>query len=141
MKRLILSGLVCLGGLSAAASESAFETAVQSGSWQGCVYEDGDTPYPIRLTARGEDFFVSYPELDCIGGHNAGLKPDGFDAMEVIVLNTARRCATNLPLRYTLRPDGLRIDYFAGAAGTYALLHPVLPGMPAPECDLPDAVS
>lgn len=141
MKRLLLAGLFCLGGLSAEASESAFKAAVQAGSWQGCVYEEGYTPYPISLTARGEDFFVSYPALDCIGGHNAGLKPDGFDAVEVIVLNAAQRCATNLPLRYTLRPDGLRIDYFAGATGTYALLHPALPGMPAPDCAEPDAVS
>ena len=141
MKRLFLAGLLWLGGLSAAASESAFDAAVQAGSWQGCVYEEGYTPYPIRLTVRGEDFFVSYPELDCIGSHNAGLKPDGFDAMEVIVVNTAQRCATNLPLRYTLRPDGLRIDYFAGARGTYALLHPSLPGTPAPDCDQQHAVS
>ena len=115
--------------------------ATQAGQWHGCVYEEGFAPYPIILTPRGADFFVSYPEWRCIGGHNAGLRAEGYDAVEVIVVNPDQRCASNLPLRYTIQPDSLRIDYFGGENGTYALLRPSLPGATPPACDKAEAIS
>ena len=128
-------------GLPAVAGSPAFDAAVKTGHWQGCVYEEGYAPYPIVLTARGSDFFVTYPELSCIGGHNAGTPPEGFDAMEIIVVDEAGRCATNLALRYSLEPGGLRIDYYQGAPGTFAMLHPALPGANPPACNEAEAIS
>ena len=133
--------LACLAGLPALAGSPSFETAVHTGQWHGCVYEDGHAPYPIVLTPRGADFFVAYPELDCTGGHNVRLRPEGFDAMEIIIANKAGRCATNLPLRYTLESDGLRIDYFGAASGTYAMLRPAASKANPPACDMAEAVS
>ena len=133
--------LLVVPALAAQAGPSSFSMAARTGPWHGCVFEDGFAPYPIVLTPRGEDFFVSYPELHCIGGHNASLKPDGYDAVEVIIVNPDQRCATNLPLQYTIQPDSLRIDYFGGEDGTYALLRPSLPGATPPACDKAEAVS
>lgn len=141
MKVLVPALLACLAGVTAHAENPSFEQAIRGGQWHGCVYEDGYAPYSIVLTPRGADFFVSYPELDCTGGHNVRLGPDGFDAMEIIIANRSGRCASNLPLRYTMRPDHLRIDYFGGESGTYAMLRPAASEATPPACNKAEAVS
>ena len=142
LKLCAAAALIGVAGPSSAhAEKSAFEQAVETGGWQGCVFEEGFAPYPIILTPRGDDFFVSYPHLECIGGHNIGQSRPGFDATEIIVIDTAGQCATNLPLTYSMTPAGLRIDYFAGETGIYALLRPVRPGDTAPACNEAEAIS
>ncbi|WP_300396011.1 hypothetical protein [Henriciella sp.] len=139
--RAIALAMLALVALPAHANETAFAQAVETGAWQGCVFEEGYDPYPIILTPRGEDFFVSYPHLECIGGHNVDVRPQGYDAVEIMVIDTGHQCTTNSPLEYTLQPDGLRIDYFADEIGTYALLRPAPPGAPPPVCNTPEATS
>ena len=141
MKIAVWMALAGLAVPLAAHGESAFSTAATTPSWAGCVYQPGFSPYPISLTARGRDFFVSYPEQDCLGGHNAGFATDEFDATEIIVVDTARRCINMLPVRYSFDAGSLRIDYFGEAGGTFALLRPAVPGATPPACDQAEAVS
>lgn len=130
--------LVCLPAL---ASEADFHSAVKTGSWEGCVYEEGYPPYPITLTPRGKDFFVAYPELECVGGHSVTDTPGAYDATEVIVIDMASQCTPSAPLSYTIGPAGLRIDYFAEETGTYALLHPSRTSATPWTCTTAEAIS
>ncbi|MGB3626314.1 MAG: hypothetical protein WA989_10810 [Henriciella sp.] len=139
MKWALVALTACAALPHAHASNEDFQTAASSGPWSGCVFEDGYDPYPIVLTPRGEDFFVSYPGL-CTGGHIGPELDAPYDAIEIIIVNPDR-CLQGLPLTYTLERDELRIDYHAGAAGAFALLQRTPPGMTHPACSTEEAIS
>lgn len=138
MKWCWLAGIACLG-LPASASDGDFQQAVTLGPWAGCVYEDGYAPYPVTLTPRGHDFFVSYPGL-CSGGHVGPNFEAAYDAIEIIIVDD-ENCLQGVPVTYTFDRDELRIDYHAGASGTFALLRQAAPGMTAPACSTGEAIS
>ncbi len=138
MRAVWLAGVIFIG-LPASASDEAFSEAVTRGPWAGCVYQDDFDPYPITLTPRGGDFFVSYPGL-CTGGHVVPNFEAAYDAIEIIVVD-AENCLQSVPLSYTLYREQLRIDYHAGASGTFALLQQLAPGMTAPACSMGEAIS
>ncbi len=121
------------------ASDEDFQTAAAAGAWSGCVFEDGYAPYPIVLTPRGKDFFVSYPGLGT-GGHVGPELDAPYDAIEIIIVN-ADKCLQGLPMVYTLDRETLRIDYLAAGTGTYALLTPTSPGITPAACSTVEAIS
>lgn len=138
--RLGLAAIAALTALPVAhASDEDFQTAAASGPWSGCVFEEGYAPYPIVLTPRGKDFFVSYPGL-CTGGHIGPDLEAPYDAIEIIIVN-ADKCLQGLPMVYTLSSDELRIDYLAAGKGTFALLRQTPPGKSEPACSAEEAVS
>lgn len=130
---------IFLAALPAFATEAAFRGALDKAPWAGCVYQEGFEPYPIELTPRGHDFFVIYPGL-CTGGHNTSLRPEGFDALEVIIVN-ADRCLQNVPVAYSLNAGTLRIDYDDGTGGSFALLRRMEAGAIPPTCPATEAIS
>ena len=136
-----LAGLLLLAALPAAAGEDDLTAAMHRGVWTGCVHEAGYAPYPVKLIPHDGFMAVSYPHLQCAGTHDPDGAPKGHDAIERILVDIDTRCATDLPVIYTLTGDSLRIDYQHGPSGTYALLRPSAPDATPPACSAGEAVS
>ncbi|WP_084420063.1 hypothetical protein [Henriciella litoralis] len=139
MRGLAAVFIACSVSLVAQADPADFEDAVNIAHWSGCVYEEGLSPYPIRLAAQDNGFLVEYPGL-CTGAHNAMDGTSPFDAIEIISLG-ADQCAQSVPLTYTIKKRKLRIEYHLNDRSAQALLRPALPGAALPTCDTIGAIS
>lgn len=92
------------------------------GVWTGDVDQPGSAAYSIRVTISlvdGEyEATVSYPELGCVGTWEQDEVAEEQVRMTEKILSGGR-CASEVPVRLTLRDDGdvdLYFDYGGGAS-------------------------
>lgn len=123
------------------AENDTYTRVLERGVWAGCVQEEGYAPYPVTLIPHPGFLAVSYPSLSCAGIHDRDGVSGSEDAVERIRVDPGQRCATDLPVTYTLQGESLRIDYDHAGMGTHALLRPSSPGATPPSCSSGEAVS